>query len=46
MSDSTVQLSTLVFSNNMSYIAVGEGAANKNGNSLIYLYDTKQRKLI
>jgi hypothetical protein len=45
LTDSTTQLSTLVLSNDKSLIAVGEGKPNKTGNSYIYLYTTKDRKL-
>ena len=39
-SDSTSHLSTMAVSKDFRYLAVAEGKPNKQGNSLIYLYDT------
>ena len=45
--DSTTHLSTLALSSDKRLLAVGEGRpSHKTGNSLIYVYDTEQRKLI
>jgi hypothetical protein len=45
--DSASQLSTLALSADKRLLAVGEGRPNhKTGNSLIYLYDTQERRLI
>ena len=47
LSDSASQLSTLTLSADKRLLAVAEGRPNaKTGNSLIYLYDTQERKLI
>jgi hypothetical protein len=47
MCDSASILSTIAMSSDKRMIAVGEGRPNnKTGNSLIYLYDTVERKLI
>ena len=45
--DSATQLSTIAISSDKKLLAVGEGRpSSKTGNSLIYVYDTEQRKLI
>jgi len=44
--DSTVQLSCLAGSVNEKYIAVGEGSANSNGHSLVFLYNIETKKLM
>ena len=45
--DSASQLSTLALSADKRLLAVGEGRPNsKTGNSLIYLYDTQDRRLL
>ena len=45
--DSATQLSTLCLSLDKKLLAVGEGKPNqKTGNSMIYLYDTKERRLL
>ena len=45
--ESASQLSTIVLSADKRMLAVAEGRSNsKTGNSLIYLYDTQDRKLI
>ena len=47
MCESASSISTMVMSNDKKMIAVAEGRPNnKTGNSLIYLYDTVERKLI
>jgi hypothetical protein len=38
--ESTTQLSTLVLSDDKTFLAVGEGRANKSGNSYIFIFDT------
>ena len=45
--DSASQLSTIALSADKRLLAVGEGRSHsRTGNSLIYLYDTVDRKLI
>lgn len=41
-----VQLSCMAGSVNEKYIAVGEGSTNPNGNSVIYLYNIENKKLM
>jgi Tol biopolymer transport system component len=49
INDSSSQLSTLALSPDKKYLAVGEGrpaSGSMGGNSYIYLYDTRTRKLL
>jgi len=45
MANATVQLSCLAASRCGKYIAVGEGSQNKEGNSVVLVYEIEKRRL-
>ena len=46
LTESEVRLSTLARSPDGKYLAAGEGEANRDGKSLIYLYDAPMNSLL